>query len=321
MAFLVLTNVHSGLLFYFGDENVYVHGSLYYSVYIYGLYYVFLALANTFFYRKQMKKKDIVVVWEFTIIGAMAIAVQMFYNYLVVTGVGIALGITVLMLTINNPYDVTDSLTGLLGMSGLRAMLSENRQKKRKYQLIAVALDGLSRINYAFGVEQGDQVLVKVSKFITEVLNREQAFRFVGDRFIAVTYDERSYRKVLDSLKSFFREAVDINGIKVGISACVCGFQHVEEYGDESEIIAFVDCSISKAKKIGAGTLLETDEQIMADLRRYRELEEFLYTEEKRECLEVYYQPIYSVHEKRFVTVEALARLTHPQLGPILLSS
>ena len=54
------------------------------------------------------------------------------------------------MLTINNPHDVTDSLTGLLGMSGLRAMLSENRQKKRKYQLIAVALDGLSRINYAF---------------------------------------------------------------------------------------------------------------------------------------------------------------------------
>ena len=140
MAFLVLTNVHSGLLFYFGDENVYVHGSLYYSVYIYGLYYVFLALANTFLYRKQMKKKDIVVVWEFTIIGAMAIAVQMFYNYLVVTGVGIALGITVLMLTINNPHDVTDSLTGLLGMSGLRAMLSENRQKKRKYQLMTRGL-------------------------------------------------------------------------------------------------------------------------------------------------------------------------------------
>ena len=317
MAFLVLTNVHSGLLFYFGDENVYVHGSLYYSVYIYGIYYVFLALANTFLYRKQMKKKDIVVVWEFTIIGAMAIAVQMFYNYLVVTGVGIALGITVLMLTINNPHDVTDSLTGLLGMSGLRAMLSENRQKKRKYQLIAVALDGLSRINYAFGVEQGDQVLVEVSKSITEVLNREQVFRFVGDRFIAVTYDERSYEKVLDSLKSFLGAAVEINGIEVGISACVCGFKHVEEYGDESEIIAFVDYSISKAKKMGAGTLLETDEQIMADFRRYRELEEFLYTEEKRDCLEVYYQPIYSVHEKRFVTVEALARLTHPQLGPI----
>ena len=298
MAFLVLTNVHSGLLFYFGDENVYVHGSLYYSVYIYGLYYVFLALANTFLYRKQMKKNDIVVVWEFTIIGAMAIAVQMFYNYLVVTGVGIALGITVLMLTINNPHDVTDSLTGLLGMSGLRAMLSENRQKKRKYQLIAVALDGLSRINYAFGVEQGDQVLVEVSKSITEVLNREQVFRFVGDRFIAVTYDERSYEKVLDSLKSFLGAAVEINGIEVGISACVCGFKHVEEYGDESEIIAFVDYSISKAKKMGAGALLETDEQIMADFRRYRELEEFLYTEEKRDCLEVYYQPIYSVHEK-----------------------
>ena len=83
----------------------------------------------------------------------------------------------------------------------------------------------------------------------------------------------------------------------MGISACVCGFKHVEEYGDESEIIAFVDYSISKAKKMGAGTLLETDEQIMADFRRYRELEEFLYTEEKRDCLEVYYQPIYSVHE------------------------
>lgn len=32
---------------------------------------------------------------------------------------------------------------------------------------------------------------------------------------------------------------------------------------------------------------------------------------------EVYYQPVYSIREKRFVTAEALSRLHHPGLGPI----
>lgn len=31
--------------------------------------------------------------------------------------------------------------------------------------------------------------------------------------------------------------------------------------------------------------------------------------------MEVYYQPVYSIQEQRFITLEALSRLHHPELG------
>lgn len=46
-----------------------------------------------------------------------------------------------------------------------------------------------------------------------------------------------------------------------------------------------------------------------------KQVEQFLHRAIAEDLFEVYYQPVYSLHQQRFVTLEALSRLRHPELG------
>lgn len=46
-----------------------------------------------------------------------------------------------------------------------------------------------------------------------------------------------------------------------------------------------------------------------------KKVEQFLHIAITNDLFEVYYQPVYSLKEKRYITLEALSRLYHPELG------
>ena len=46
-----------------------------------------------------------------------------------------------------------------------------------------------------------------------------------------------------------------------------------------------------------------------------KKVEQFLHTAITNDLFEVYYPPVYSLKEKRYITLEALSRLHHPELG------
>lgn len=43
----------------------------------------------------------------------------------------------------------------------------------------------------------------------------------------------------------------------------------------------------------------------------YKRVEQYLHKAIEEDLFEVYYQPVYSTRERRFITVEALSRLYH----------
>lgn len=53
----------------------------------------------------------------------------------------------------------------------------------------------------------------------------------------------------------------------------------------------------------------------MNGLLYYKRVEQYLHKAIEEDLFEVYYQPVYSTRERRFITVEALSRLYHPELG------
>jgi len=46
-----------------------------------------------------------------------------------------------------------------------------------------------------------------------------------------------------------------------------------------------------------------------------KKVEQYLHTAIAQDLFEVYYQPVYSTRKKCFITLEALSRLQHPELG------
>lgn len=57
------------------------------------------------------------------------------------------------------------------------------------------------------------------------------------------------------------------------------------------------------------------DRKTMDSFHYNKQVEQFLHRAIEEDLFEVYYQPVYSLHRQRFVTLEALSRLRHPELG------
>ncbi len=63
--------------------------------------------------------------------------------------------------------------------------------------------------------------------------------------------------------------------------------------------------------------LIQSDSKILEGFHYEQEVEHFLRKAVDEDLFEVYYQPVYSIKNQDFVTLEALSRLRHPTLGMI----
>ena len=159
MAVVVLSNHWHGWLFTVTKAGVYIRGPLYLGMYLLALCYVGAVALGSVLYAKQFGRKIVGVIWEFLLLAGSCAVIQMIYNDILMTSFGIALGISVLFLTINNPYGYTDSLTGVYDRKYFHEFLQPMIGRQRALHCVGVDVTCLRRINRMYGAEAGDSLL------------------------------------------------------------------------------------------------------------------------------------------------------------------
>lgn len=318
MMLFILINMKCGLLFYFDANGTYTRGPLYMLMYYYALAYVVVLGGESIVYSKELTRRNISVIWEFLFIAGTCVVIQAYSNDLLMTGFGIAMGITVLFLTINNPYGYTDNLTGAFDKSYFSKWYENEVEKKHKLHFLVVDLMHLKRINKALGSSVGDQILIQAAKGMQHISDNNLVFRLLGNRFILVTRTLSDYERCREKVQEFFKKGFDINGEKIHLSSVMCGIIHAEEKVKQSDVLlAYVEYLLSISSSAKGAVLIQDTQKTMQGFQYEQEVEKFLQTAIEEDLFEVYYQPVYSLKSEGYVTLEALSRLRHPSLGPV----
>ena len=89
---------------------------------------------------------------------------------------------------------ITDSLTGLYNRRFLDAQLGmlgrAAARGGRPYTVLAIDLDGMKRINDAFGHAAGDEILIEFARMLTSAIRgSDLAVRAGGDEFVVLLPD------------------------------------------------------------------------------------------------------------------------------------
>lgn len=312
---IVVTNPFLHGLSYFDEVGGYHYGPLRYSTYIYAVLFVVAALIDTVRYRARIARRNIVAIWQFAIINVVMLVIQMIFPHLLLTGVGIAASLIILVITANNPLSKIDTLTGLFDAAALREVLRDTYRRGAPVYPIVVALDNLKRINLVFGYEAGNQLLRECAARLTALAGNEDTFRLLGDTFVLLLHTPRDYDAALEGTQEMFRSPWIVEQTPVHLSAAVCGLPDCTRFTDASELLDYTDYLLGQAKARGAATLLQDDEALRLQYTRSKHIEAYLYTAVRNNLFEVYLQPVYSLAEDRFVSAEALVRLHHPDFG------
>lgn len=314
MLLVVFTNPFTGVLFSFDFIKGYVHGPWYLLPYFFALANMVVGIILVIRGREELGFQKIRTLCEIAVLTTAGILVQLCQKSILTTGLGVSLGILVLFFTLNNPYVHTDHMTGLYDKTYFVRQCKEWIVSGQKFHVIEVELYQLRHVNQVAGSKQGDYLLQMVSQKLTEMCG-QRAFHITGKRFVLLLNTVREYEECLDQLEEFFGSLHRRENAIVEFPAILSGILNAGRLRSGEEILDYGEYLASLAPRSGPTELVQDDEQTIENFRYGKKVEQYLYEAVDTDLFEVYFQPIYDLKEKRFVAVEALSRLHHPELG------
>jgi diguanylate cyclase (GGDEF)-like protein/PAS domain S-box-containing protein len=226
-----------------------------------------------------------------------------------------------------------DTLTGLPNRSLLTERLQQaffryKRDADSKFALLFVDLDKFKAINDTYGHEVGDMLLQAVAeRMANSVRESDTPARLAGDEFVILLSDIKDSENAMcfaDRLLNKLSEPVMAGDKELhpGVSIGVC--LAAERHKDFSEVLRDADVALYKAKTLGRSCAVLFDQSLL-DQKDQKDStsQTFALKDSIMQAIyhgefAMFYQPIYSLKNRKIMGFEAYLRWNHPRYGMIL---
>lgn len=216
----------------------------------------------------------------------------------------------------------SDSLTGIANrrafLAALEARLAEAGAPD--FTLALIDLDGFKPINDTFGHAAGDALLVEVSaRLQRETGAGTLVARIGGDEFALLLPlgDEPAAVAMGEQICKLIGQPFRIEAREFRISAC-CGLVLLAPGGcDVTTALVRGDAALYHGKQRGRGCVALFTPALERAAQRRSAIERALRDPKMLGEIAVVYQPIFDLESGTLSAFEALARWSHPDLGPI----
>lgn len=317
MEILIIANIFLGQFFYCNAKGEYLYGPWYLMIYANTMLFVIMAIWTFVFHVDEYHQNELHAVWEFVLIGFACTAIESVYQQYLLTEFGLVIGIFIVFWTIYNPQTVVDSMTGVFAKGYLNQWIPEQIRKGKQFHVLQISMWKLKQINKLYGNSVGDQLLIDIAKELNEIEIGNHIFRIHGNQYLLFSPTKKEYENTKKEILELFKTPFEINGEMIDFPATICGITDAQELVDSDMMLAYLEYLILLKPKSDKTTLIENSETTRNGFLYEQCVKKYMNTAVEDDLFEVYYQPLYSVKDGHYVTMEALSRLKHPTLGMI----
>ncbi|MFM5892813.1 MAG: EAL domain-containing protein [Novosphingobium sp.] len=219
-----------------------------------------------------------------------------------------------------------DSLTGLANRhrmgKRLHGTLTAYQSAKRCCAILMIDLDRFKQVNDTLGHPAGDELLKQVAQRLQRVVTDKncEIGRLGGDEFqiILPDIDDRGrLGEIARTIITMVSQPYQIEGSRCVIGASV-GIAIAPYDGINSEeLVRSADLALYASKGGGRGQFRFYSSDLHSEAERRRQIEEDLRDALGSDQMRVAYQPIVDTRTNKVVSLEALTRWAHPELGEV----
>ncbi len=255
----------------------------------------------------RLSRRKAMLFWMVIWLGAALI--QFFNKEILIVGFASSIGIMVLYIKLENPEVLLDRPTGLFNQMALTRYMRQLSYRSRHFSLVLMVLEHSFYKNVSKESKESETAAEMEMIDFVAAIPGTRAFKTAGDEIMLVCDTKEIAEESLVKLRERFErgwgkdESVFLRPSWVYLPDSTL----LREAKDISHLIKHIR---QNSRELLENGFLQIDEAIVKEMYSTRQMENVIFNAIEQNWITVYFQPIYSTKEERFVSAEALVRIT-----------
>lgn len=306
----IITTPKTKAIFYFDENLEYCHGFLFYALFGIGFFYVFYLIIY-FIKNKKELSTDLKVCFGFhTLATYSTLILQMKIENLYLIGFMTSITSLLLFLAIEDPSNYTDKEMEIFSYAAFIALLKTKFSQRRKFQILALEIEGLNNLEENIGRKNKTIVLKRVSGRLSSTCGKRSVFRISNNRIAIIFSDDNSKQSfMLKQVSDIFAEPYQINDTFINFSIIISFISCPEVAANVEDVLKMIDISLKKINKNPTSqrytNVVYADAKFLEIKHRQDMILDLLKNTLANKKIAVYYQPIYSANAHKYVSAYA----------------
>ena len=277
--------------------TVYTYGPSAIATYLVALGMMLVSSILIFLNKNKMNRsrRGAILIWM--VLWIAAAVIQFFIPELLIIGYAAAIGIMVLYLKFENPESNIEHRTGFFNQSALYRYINEFNRNKHDFSLLYIDI----------GINVYDTLKGFIADYLDKIPNVTK-FALTQDEIILLFRDKKYAQEVIEKLLKRFEEGWG-KGLAFYLQPNWIYLENAALLREERDYFYLLHRIKSNELQYVNNHFVRVDEETVTLMYKDREREHQLSDAMDANRVEVFYQPIYSVKERRIVSAEALVRI------------
>ena len=316
----VCINFVNGMLFYIDENGVYHRGHCIYIVYAAALTHLIYGTFLMCKYRKTIRRSELVMLLSFVFFNMTAVVSQRINPNLRVEMLALALTLFMIATVIQRPEEVVDAAVGTLSQHGFMTDMYKAYGVKRPMNIILIKVRNHRALRTNLGLETYNTALRRAGEKFMQLgrtMGMYDEVYYITRGVFAIVTDADKHEESLDMgrlIVAYLQETFTLNNLEIRLNSKVCLARVPEDLPTYGSLLDFSNTFHKTIpdmdQVISLSEILDSK-----DFRMKNEIDDIIKRAIAQERFRMFYQPIYSVKQDKFVSAEALIRLFDDEYG------
>lgn len=319
MLLLMLIQPFTHIIFWVDSRLMFHRMSGGVMIYIGSIFYTIVGISYLVRYRSRISVEARISCWVFVFVLILCIAIQYFFPRLLIESFGIAISILMFYLSMEKPGEMLDSELDILNQRAMLRAVEEKYQTSEVFCCIVLKVHNLKAMRQTMGTDAVTEILRRVAIYLDETFERARLFHFSQSVFVIMLdkkFAQEDTGQMIRMIRERFERPWSVEKHNTKLHIHIAYMQCPKDAPDINTFINYLQYMRTNSGENRKELLLPSDMNIERRSRQLR-IRKILADAVENGEFDVFYQPIFSVGDKRIVSAEALIRLRDRSLGYI----
>ena len=319
---LLFSNVFCHNVFYFDENLIYTRGPIFYGLHVCAFVYFVTGIAFLLTYRKVLATDKLLALICFYPWNLLAIMVQAFIPEYLVEMFLNTVSLFMVSNIVQRPEEVINPIIGIRSHIAYASDMKKAFCLRKPVRVLLAKIVNYQSLLTILGNDACNSLMKRTSDEMKAAFrskrNSADLYYLENGLFAAVSQTENSeyFRTAAQCFSSSINGSLQMGKLELEMDSCLSVFRCPEDFEEYEKMMSFVNTFSSFLPANGVVTFLEDEnDKQMFRFHLRNEIDQIVSNAIEKNRFQMYYQPIYSVSQKRFTSAEALIRLFDEKYG------